>query len=88
MTTEVLMKKQLKNLNKEIETLDLDSVIGWIEENIIEVRENGILTYSIGGPNIYINIYDELLEGYWGSDRVFKSCDTTVFKDYLELFVA
>ena len=88
MTTQLKLKNQIANLNKVIQTLDLGSVIDWIEENIIEVRDNGILTYSLGGPNIYINVYGELLEGYWGSNRVFKSCDTTVFKDYLELFVA
>ena len=88
MTTQLELKNQIENLNKEIQTLDLGCVIDWIEENIMEVRDNGILTYSLGGPNIYINVYDELLEGYWGLDKVFKSCDTTVFKDYLELFVA
>ena len=43
MTTQLELKNQIENLNKEIQTLDLGSVIDWIEENIIEVRDNGIL---------------------------------------------
>lgn len=30
---------------------------------------------AIGGPNIYINTYDNVVEGYWGGTKIIENLD-------------
>lgn len=35
----------------------------------------GCYAIAIGGPNIYINTYDNVVEGYWGGTKIIEDLD-------------
>jgi hypothetical protein len=71
-------KYKLQALSIEIENFPLSEVMDWIEENIVEIRDNyTTMTYTLGGPNIFINVEEKNIEGH---------CDTSSLEMYLEMF--
>lgn len=81
------MKQELQKTIKSIanDISNINSPYEWIEENILEIRkEDQLLTYTIGGPNIYINVKEKKVEGYWGSSSYITDCDTSIFDELFE----
>lgn len=82
----IKLKKELINVSTEVENLNPNEIMVWIEENIVEIRNDGTMTYTLGGPNIYINLDTQSIEGYWGSVFTSVSCDTTILEEYYDMF--
>ena len=58
--------------------------IEWITYNDHTYKAARLLVAG-GGPNIWVNLQDKNVEGYWGSDRVIEPfIDEIGLDDYLE----
>ena len=58
--------------------------IEWITHNDHSYKAARLLVAG-GGPNIWVNLQDMNVEGYWGSDRVIEPfIDNLGLDDYLE----
>ena len=58
--------------------------IEWITHNDHSYKAARLLVAG-GGPNIWVNLQDMNVEGYWGSDRVIEPfIDNIGLDDYLE----
>ena len=78
----------LEEIVTEIHLLNEENVSEWIEENIIEIKNNNELLITVGGPSIRLYIDSGVLIGQKGfsSDRVFVDCNTRIINEYLEMF--
>lgn len=76
--------KTIKEVAKEINELNSENVMEWIEDNILEIgKNNNRLIFTLGGPTIYIFIEERFVEGSWGSITEYENCNTTVLEDFL-----
>ena len=58
--------------------------IEWITFNDHKYKAARLLV-AFGGPNVWVNLQDMNVEGYWGSDRVIEPfIDEIGLDDYLE----
>ena len=58
--------------------------IEWITHNDHSYKAARLLVAG-GGPNIWVNLQDKNVEGYWGCDRVIETfIDEIGLDDYLE----
>ena len=81
--------KQLETLVEEIEQLTYVDIEDWIEENILEIKNNyNELVLTVGGPSIRLYIDCGVIRGQKGfsSNPVFLECNTTIFSDYFDNF--
>lgn len=82
-------QKHLETLADEIERLSHEDIGDWIEETIIEIKNNyNELVLTTGGPSISLYIDCGVIRGQkgFGSDPVFVECNTTILGDYLDNF--
>ena len=91
-TCEGKLRRMCKNIAEEI-TAGKEDVHEWMEDiyNIewITFQDHSYkaarLMVAGGGPNIWVNLQDMNVEGYWGSDRVIEPfIDNLGLDDYLE----
>ena len=79
------LKIQLEELAKEIESLKVEDVPSWIDENIISLESSNELIYTYGGPSIRIYIDSNVIKGRDGpfDEPIFVSRNTSSLEIYL-----
>ena len=78
-------KEQLETLSNEIEQLTYDEIADWIEENIVEIRNNyNELVITAGGPSIRLYIDSGVIRGQKGfsSNPILIDCNTSKLEEY------
>ena len=89
---EIQLRDQCKHIAETIST-PLEDVHEWMNDvydiEWITHRDHSYkaarLLVAGGGPNIWVNLQDKNVEGYWGSDRVIEPfIDNIGLDDYLE----
>jgi len=82
---EDITEGKAKYLNPEYEgTMEGVYDIEWITHNDHSYKAARLLVAG-GGPNIWVNLQDMNVEGYWASDRVIEPfIDNIGLDDYLE----
>ena len=73
---------------------DIHNCAGFIMENVYDIEwithndhsyKSARLLVAGGGPNIWVNLMDNTVDGYWGNDRVqWPFCDEIGLDNYLE----
>lgn len=82
-------QKHLETLADEIERLSHEDIGDWIEETILEIKNNyNELVLTAGGPSISLYIDCGVIRGQKGfsSNPIFLECNTTIFSDYFDNF--
>mgnify|MGYP005988848133 FL=1 len=82
------LEKQLEEIVVEVNQLQEENVSEWIEENVIEIKDNNELVITSGGPSISLYIDREVLIGQSGfsSNEVSLNCSTEKFEEFFEQF--
>ena len=91
-TCEEKLRRMCKNIAEEI-TAGKENAHEWTE-HVYDIEwithqdhsyKAARLMVAGGGPNIWVNLQDMNVEGYWGSDRVIEPfIDNIGLDDYLE----
>lgn len=78
----------LEEIATEIENLSYENIDAWIEENVIHIASTNELILTYGGPSISIFIDCGVIKGHKGAfdEPTFVSCNTSILKDYFEIF--
>ena len=81
-------KKHLEEIAIEIESLTSQNVDEWVEENVLHMESFNELILTYGGPSIRVYIDCSAITGHRSAfaEPTFVSCNTSVLKDYLEIF--
>ena len=91
-TCEEQLRRMCKDIAEEISEGKKDPAIWmydvydieWITHNDHSYKAARLMVAG-GGPNIWVNLQDKNVEGYWGSDRVIEPfIDEIGLDDYLE----
>ena len=91
-TCEEQLRRMCKDIAEEISEGKKDPAIWmydvydieWITHNDHSYKAARLMVAG-GGPNIWVNLQDMNVEGYWGSDRVIEPfIDEIGLDDYLE----
>ena len=91
-TCEEQLRRMCKDIAEEITEGKKDPAIWmyavydveWITHNDHSYKAARLMVAG-GGPNIWVNLMDNTVDGYWGNDRVkWGFCDEIGLDDYLE----
>ena len=93
-TCEQQLRRMCKNIAEDISDGDRLQANSYMEKNVYDIEwithqdhsyKAARLLVAGGGPNIWVNLQDKNVEGYWGSDRVIEPfIDEIGLDDYLE----
>ena len=93
-TCEQQLRRMCKNIAEDISDGDRLQANSYMEKNVYDIEwithrdhtyKAARLLVAGGGPNIWVNLQDMNVEGYWGCDRVIEPfIDEIGLDDYLE----